>query len=284
MIVPVVGRAELLGEDRRTMLVGLRAALGAATAAGRFAERVAAGLGPADRDSPDLAAIEPDRERFDRQIANLGQRAGDHETKVLLASYGIEVTRQAVATTPSAATRIAKKAGYPVDVKPWGPDLPGERDGCPVERGLTTAAEVRRAFASVAQEADLADGTPVIVRESPPPGREVSARIARVGPLGWMTLVDAAGAPGPAAAPAPLRRSDAMELARLVEATRVGDPEPDRSALAEALVRASFLAVDRADVIERLDMHRIVVFAKGDGAVVADAHAELRERASPDHS
>lgn len=278
MIIPVVGRAELIGDERRPVLVGLRAALGAATAVGRFAERLATGLGPAEPESPELAAIEPDHERFDRQLSNLGRRAGDHETKVLLASYGVDVTRQAVATTPSAATRIAKKAGYPVDVKPWGPDLPGEPDGCPVERGLTTAAEVRRAFASVAREAELADGTPVIVREAPPRGRDVSVRIARIGPLGWMTVVEAAGAPGPAAGPAPLRRADAMELARVVEATRADDPEPDRAALADALVRASYLVIDRADVIESLDLFRVLVFAKGNGAVVADAHAELCAR------
>jgi len=277
-IVPVTARAELLGEDRRPTLVGLRAALGAATAAGQYAERLAAGLGPAELDAAEIGAISPDRDRFDRQLANLGQRAGDHETKVLLASYGIDVTRQAVATTPSAATRIAKKAGYPVEVKPWGPDLPGEPDGCPVEGGLTTAAEVRRAFASVAREAELPDGTPVIVREAPPRGRDVSARIERVGPLGWMTILEVAGAPAPAASPAPLRHSAALELASLVEATRAGDPAPDREALADTLVRASFMAVDRADVIERLDLHRIIVFGKGDGAVVADAHTELRDR------
>jgi len=274
-IIPVVGRAELLGDDRRLALVGFRAALGAATAAGELGERMAAGLGPAQEG--DTAAAEPDLERFERQLEKLGGRAGDHEAKVLLAAYGIEVTRQAVATTPSAATRIAKKAGYPVELKPWGPGLPSEAEGCPVATNLANAADVRRAFLSVTRDADQPEGLAVIVRAAPPRGREARARIMPMASLGWMVIVDVVGAPGPVAAPAPLRTSEARRLARLVEATRAEDPEPDREALATTLVRASILATSHEDTIARLDLHRVIVFAKGDGAVVVDASAVLNK-------
>ncbi len=48
LLLPMVGRAELVGDDDRRVLVGLRAALAATGAAGRLRERLAAGLGPAD--------------------------------------------------------------------------------------------------------------------------------------------------------------------------------------------------------------------------------------------
>ncbi len=272
-VIPVVARGELLSDRGSMPLVGLAAALGAASCAGGFAARVAKGLGPGREAADDL---QPDLERFDRQLDKLGQVAGDHETKVLLAAYGVAVTRQAVATTPSAATRIAKKAGFPVEIKPWDPDLPSEIEGCPVERGLATAADVRRAYAAVAKAAGLDGGVPVIVRETPPAGREANVHLTRIGALGWTVIVEVAGAPGPAAAPAPLCSTDAHALARLVEASRAGDPQPDRGAFAELLTRVSYLVVAHDEVIDELYLPRVIVHGEGDGAVVADAHALLK--------
>ncbi len=268
LIVPVIGRAELLSEDRGPALVSLRSALGAVRAAGRYAERLAAGLGPARS-----IDIEVDRELLERRLSRLGRRAGDHETKLLLAVYGVPVTRQAVATTPSAAARKAKDVGWPVEMKPWGADVSSELEGCPVERNIGSAADVRRAYAIVAR-ASGAGGAPVIVRETPPPGRELSATVARLGPLGLTVIVDVPGTPEPIAAPAPLREVDATELARQVEATRAGDLDPDRESLAQLLLRASALVAE-CPQIERLEMPRIIAASRADAAVVVDARAEL---------
>ncbi|HWN66205.1 MAG TPA: acetate--CoA ligase family protein [Haliangium sp.] len=276
MVVPVLARAELLGHDARVPLVGLRASLAAVAEVGRFARRLAGGLGPGS--APELVDPAPEQERFQRQLDKLDTRAGDHEAKVLLASYGIPVTRQAVATTPSAATRLAKKAGFPVEVKPWGPDQLSERDGCPVQRDLHTAADVRRGMAAVARAAGLPEDAPVIVRETPPAGREVSAHISRLGALGWMVVVEVAGVPEPAAAPAPLGPVDVAELTALVQASRASDPEPDREALADMLVRAAALAVDHQGVIEALYLHRIIVTPRTERSLVADAQAVLVPR------
>ena len=270
LLVPVVGRAEMC--DERPALVGLRAALAAAGAAGRLRERLTAGLGPAD--PADAAELDHDADRAARQLAKVGERAGDHETKVVLSAWGVPITRQAVATTPSAATRLAKRAGFPVEIKPWGPEVPSELEGCPVERGLETAADVRRACATIAREVGQPAGVPVIVRETPPPGRELRARVTRMGELGLTVVVDVVGAPGPVAAPAPLRPLDAEELARHLEASRLGDPQPDHAALADLLRRISFL-VATTERIRSLDLTRVIAATRSGGIVVADASADL---------
>lgn len=277
--IPLVERAELLGAAPAGALVGLRAALAATTTVGRAAERARAGLGPAGRSA--RAELEVDEDRLARQLAKLATgdvRLGDHESKTLLSAYGVAITRQAVATSTSAALRIAAKAGFPVDVKPWGPDVVSERDGCPIERDLTTAADVRRAFAAVLTRAGQpVDRGAVIVRASPAPGREVSARIAQLPHLGWTVIVETPGQP-PEAAPAPLRVADAAALAAVVIATRAGDDEPDRVGLANLLRRASHLTVDHAGQITRLDLGRIVVGPKGAETLVVDAEITLAPR------
>lgn len=280
LVVPVVARAELLVPDGRIALVGLRAALIAARALGRHAERMTAGLGPAP--AADAKRLRVDRARADQALAAAQEgHLGDHEAKRLLSAYGATVTRQAIASTPSAAVRYAQQLGWPVEVKPWDPGATVERAGgavVTVVGGVRNPPDVRRAFAAVASAAGLEVGVPVIIRQTPPAGRELSARFEPHAALGWICFVDVPGAgPRPLAAPAPLRAADADELADALEASRAGEAPPDRAALADLLVRASFAAA-HSDGIAALDLGRIVVGKKGEGALVVDARVELRRR------
>ncbi len=276
LIVPVVARAELIPPDGRTPLVGLRAALAAAGAAARHGERLRQGLGPAP--VADSKRLKVDRDRGEKALAGSDEKLGDHEAKRLLAAYGVGVTRQAVASTPSAAVRYAQTLGWPVEIKPWDPQQPTERDGGSVVTGVRNPPDVRRAFASAATAGGLEVGVPVIVRGTPIAGRELSATITRFGPLGWTVLVTARGGEPPLAAPAPLRRADADELALVLEASRAGDAPPDRAALADLLVRASFIAVEHEQLIDAIDLGRILVGRKGEGAMVVDARVKLRRK------
>lgn len=271
--VPIAPRGELATDP--FSLHAARAALTAIHMLGRAAERIAVGLGPAPNSASAELAIDADK--LGRQLGKLGPgRLGDHETKVLLSAYGVAITRQAVATTPSAAVKLARRAGYPVELKPWGHDLPTEPAGCPVERGVSSDALTRSAFASVLIAAGKGnvEGAAVIVRETPPAGREVSVSLRELPAVGWTVILDAPGT-GQLAAPAPLRLIDAQMLAAQVAASRAGDPEPDRTGLANLLRRVSHLAVDLGDRLDRLDLPRVVVGGRGARTLVIDAFAEL---------
>lgn len=275
--VAVVARPELAPPGDLAVVHGARAALGAIAVLGRAAERIAVGLGPAPREAAAELAI--DDERLRRQLDKLATepRLGDHETKVLLAAYGVPITRQAVATTPSAAVKLARRAGYPVELKPWGHDLPTESAGCPVERGVTSDALVRQAFTAVSVAAGRAAAveSAVIVRETPPAGRDIAVSLLRLPALGW-TVVLASPGGAPLAAPAPLRLIDATALAAQVVASRAGEPEPDRTGLANLLRRASHLVVDLDHRLAALELSRIVIGGRGARTLVVDAHCELR--------
>jgi ATP-grasp domain len=264
----VVGRGELAhGEP---MLYGMRGALGAIDMLGRAAERIAAGVGPAGSD--DEVEREIDRERLGARLAKLAgmTRVGDHDTKGLLKAYGVAITRQVVETTPSGAVKGARRVGYPVELKPFGNNIPTEREGCPLERDVTSDARVRSAFSSVLGGATQGA---VIVRETPPLGRDIAAQFIRLPSLGWTVVLEINGQV--VAAPAPLRPVDAAALAAAVVASRAGDAEPDRAGLANLLRRASHLVADLGDRLERLELPRIVVGGRGSRTVVVDAWCEL---------
>jgi hypothetical protein len=277
LVIPVIARGEL-GDDTAA-LYGARGALGAIEILGRAAERIAVGTGPAPISAAD--ELQVDRALLDRQLAKLapGMRIGDHETKVLLRAYGVPITRQIVATTPSAAVKGARLLTYPVELKPWGHDLPTEPDGCPVEKNVTSDAIVRRAFSSVLAAAGRmpTKDSPgaVIVREAPPLGRPISVAFVELPAIGWTVIVDVPGAPTIAAAPAPLRLLDAQALASVLVASRASDQDPDRTGLANLLRRASHLVVDLGDKLAKFELPRVVVGARGSRTLVADAWSQL---------
>lgn len=274
--VAVAVRGELASDDD-PMLHGARAALGAVTVLGHAAERIRIGLGPAPREASAELAI--DLDLVDRQLKKLEREdisggIGDHDTKALLKAYGVPITRQAVAQTPSDAVKKARRAGYPVELKPFGRDLPSEPAGCPVEKNLTSDALVRHAFAQVLIAAGRSptENTYVIVRETPPAGRDVAVSFVKLPELGWTVVLE--GSPV-AAAPAPLRLVDAQLLAAHVGSSRSGEGDLDRAGLANVIRRASHLVVDLDAKLAGLELPRVVVGGRGARTLVVDATAEL---------
>ena len=270
--VPVAPRSELAPSTDDAVLYTARAALGAVAILGAAAERIRVGLGPAPQAANAELAIDADllsrhTTRMQREFA--GGRIGDHETKTLLRSYNVPITRQGVVRTPSAAVKLARKIGYPVEVKPWGPAVPTEPAGCAVEKNVTSDALVRQAFATITINTQT---EAAIVRETPPAGRDVTVSLVKLPDLGWTVVLDG---PHVAAAPAPLRLIDAQLLAAHVVSSRSGESDLDRAGLANVMRRASHIVVDLDAQIARLDLPRVVVGGRGARTVVVDAAAEL---------
>ena len=134
---------------------------------------------------------------------------------------------------------------------------------------------VRRAFMTVLAAAGMSANGAVIVRETPPLGRDVAVQLVRLPALGWTVVLDVPGASQVAAAPAPLRAIDAQTLAAAIVASRAADAEPDRAGLANLLRRASHLVADIEARIVRLELPRVVVGGRGARTVVVDAWTEL---------
>lgn len=270
LVVPLRPRGELRDSNQQATLIGLTASLQAARLLGEIGQRIdenALGHGTFSGDI--------DEARFQKQLAQINTRVGDHETKVMMKAFGVPIIRQAVATTPSAATRVAQKAGYPVELKPWGPTIPSEGNGCPVERDLHTAAQVRQAFAVVSKKANLEPGSPVIVRETPAHGRELEARVTQIGSLGWVLIMKVQGEKLPIARLAPLHPMDALALAYQIGSTRLDEKEPNREQLAELLQCLAAMG-PLGERVQVVHAHRIVAASDADKIMVIDASAILQ--------
>jgi hypothetical protein len=121
---------------------------------------------------PPLPQVNADRKRAQAIVAEAEGVLGDHDTKRVLNAYGVRVSRQAPASSHTAALRIAQQVGFPVDVvvpPEARRDAESRRKGTPeapkppqaIVRRATAAAEVRRAAGILLEEATF-----VLVREA----------------------------------------------------------------------------------------------------------------------
>jgi hypothetical protein len=60
-------------------------------------------------------------------------------------------------------------------------------------------------------------------------------------------------------------------------ASRASDPDVDRVGLANLLRRASHLVVDLSHIVQRLELPRVVVGARGSRTVVVDAWSQTAD-------
>lgn len=116
-------------------------------------------------------------ERAEEVLRLAGQALSEHESKVVLKSFGIEVTRQAVASSASGAAQYAEQIGFPVVLKAVSPDLRRKQELGAVVLDLTTSAAVRRAYATIVanveERAPTAHLDGVLVAEQIPEGVEI---------------------------------------------------------------------------------------------------------------
>ncbi|MEM6993749.1 MAG: acetate--CoA ligase family protein [Myxococcota bacterium] len=228
--------------------------------------------------------------RAEQLLTNAGQVLTDHESKVVLRGFSIEVTRQAVANSASGATGFADRIGYPVVLKALSPDLRRRSDIGAIELALGTGASVRRAFASivdnVAQRAPTARMDGVLVAEMVPPGLDVQCGVVRLAEDEGLAIygrtLEVSAPVEPALAMLPLSPDDAVLLAHAV-LTRLPVPglrradDPDVADLARLFEALAAVAEHAADRIDAIELSPVRMVASPRRVVVLDA--AIRQRA-----
>jgi acetyltransferase len=197
------------------------------------------------------------------------------DSKALLNSYGIRSPKELVARSEAETLKHAKAIGFPVVMKAVSAALPHKSDVGAVVLGIETAKQARDAFRQITRVARKhrveLDG--VLVAQQVKDGIELALGLHRDPEMGMVIMCGAGGTAlelerDVAFAPLPLDGAAAevmiaqIRIAQLIAGYR-GKPALDRSALVNALLCLSQLAMDAGDRIESLDVNPFLLRRRG---------------------
>jgi len=215
----------------------------------------------------------------------------EHESKQVLAAWGVPVVRTELARDAAEAVRAARELKYPVVMKICSPDIIHKSDAKGIKLGLGSELEVRQAFDEILANASAykpdADVWGVTVQEYLSRAREVIVGTLQDPFFGATVMFGLGGVwvevlKDISFRLAPLGPEDAREMIQEIKGYPIlagtrGEPPADLDALGEVLQRVGQLAYEFPEIAE-MDVNPVFVFEKGKGAIAADARIILRER------
>jgi len=208
-----------------------------------------------------------------------------------LRHYGFPLVPYSLAASADEAAGAAEKIGYPVVMKICGPKILHKTDVGGVRLNLKDADTVRQAYdamiasvrSKMGQEVEIWG---VLIQKMLPPGKEIILGVTRDPRFGPLLMFGLGGIYTEALRDvafrlAPIRKNVAGEMVTSIRSYRLlqgvrGEAPSDTAAIAECLMRLSQFVTENPDVKE-LDVNPLIVYARGSGAMVADARIILSE-------
>jgi hypothetical protein len=215
------------------------------------------------------------RERWRRRLGDLRRPLDEAEGLALLADWGVPVVAAEVADDLEGALAAAARVGWPVALKTAAPGVAHKSDAGGVRLGLDGPGPLADAYAGLAARL----GPRVLVAAMAGPGVELALGVVADRQFGPLVMVAAGGvlvevladrrfALPPLDHHRALAMLDRLAARPLLDGAR-GAPPADLDAVAAALVRLSFLAVELGDRLAALDVNPLV--AGPDGCLAVDA-------------
>ncbi len=220
------------------------------------------------------------------QALGLGRATlSESESKQLLAAWGVGSAREHLATSVEAAVEGAEQLGFPVVLKVDSPDILHKTEAGVVRLNLGDAAQVRTAYAEILAGAKAyapqAQIIGVSVQEMVGDGVEVIVGVSCDPQLGPVLLFGSGGVMvevynDVALRRCPITRREAQAMIAEVKGARLlrgfrGRPVADVEALADTLVRVSYLAMHMEGHLAELDINPLMVLPSGQGVKAVDA-------------
>src|SRR5882672_8379506 len=213
------------------------------------------------------------------------------DSKELLRAYGIATPREVVAGNVEEALRAARDIGYPVVLKLVAAEVAHKSDIGGVMLGIRNDAELRSAYARLAQ--NLAKARPgatldaVLVAQQVAGGVELVLGVQRDPEVGPVLMFGTGGVllelykdVSFGAVPLPAWQAKAMiertAAGALLKGFRGAEACDEGSVLA-ALVALGRLAHDLGERIESIDINPLVALPAGQGCAALDALVVLRD-------
>ncbi|HNV46496.1 MAG TPA: acetate--CoA ligase family protein [Spirochaetota bacterium] len=215
-----------------------------------------------------------------------GQAAlSEYDSKRVIATAGVSVSRNGLATGKEEAVRIARELGYPVALKGCGHALTHKTELGIVKLGLGDDGAVASAYDEIVAKGLPMDGV-LVDSMLPGDGREFVMGMMRDPQFGPCVMFGLGGIFTEALRDvsfrvAPLTELDAGEMLDEIRANRLlggfrGSPPVDRTALVRALVGIGRLGLEHPEIAE-IDVNPVLVHAGTpvavDALVVLNAQA-----------
>lgn len=217
----------------------------------------------------------------------------EHQSKQLIAAYGIPTPQGGIAQSASDAVTIARDIGYPVAMKIDSVDIAHKSDIGGVVLGVADDEFAAKSFDLIMLNAKThapgANIGGVLVQPMARIGTEFIIGVKNDAQFGPCVLCGMGGVfvevfKDTALVPAPLSKKEALAMIDSLKSSALlkgyrGKPPLDIGALADAIVSVGNLAADKRNSLQELDINPLFVYPEGVCAV--DALAVMAETPSP---
>jgi acetate---CoA ligase (ADP-forming) len=237
------------------------------------------------RDRLKVSVSSPAAEPFALKSTGNSKTINEFDSKRILASYGVPVIEEQLASDFPSALQAARHIGWPVVLKPVSDDLPHKSELGVVKLGIDSEEKLASAFSDI--ESKLGGSTPPValrgylVQPMVSRGVEVFAGLKR-DPQWGMTLVFGVGGVlielirESALRLLPVCEDDIDAMLRQTKAWDLlcgvrGAPEADIDALRNCLAAVARFGMAAGDTLSELDLNPIKVLPRGEGCRVLDA-------------
>ena len=218
-----------------------------------------------------------------------GQRVlSEHESKRVLAAYGVPVARETLVGTLAEAKAAAARIGYPVVLKACAAEAAHKSERGLVAVGLRGPGDLGAALATLRRRMGRGARGEFLVQEQVRGSREVMIGALRDPEFGPAVMFGLGGIFSEILQDvvfrlAPLRERDARAMLCAIRARRIleavrGLPAVDAGALARSLIAVGRIALDHP-AIAAIDVNPLII--RGRTAVAVDALIVLADPGPP---
>jgi acetate---CoA ligase (ADP-forming) subunit beta len=220
-----------------------------------------------------------------KKALDKGQKAlSEYESKLLLQTYGIPVTREGLAGSADQAADLAAKLGYPVALKACSPDLMHKSEAGAIALGLRDEGEVREAYFGLSSSAKVPlEG--ILVQEMIHGNRELVLGLSRDAQFGPCVMLGLGGVlteviNDTVFRVAPLEDIDARDMMDELRAKAIldafrGQAPADREVISRSLIALGRIGLEQEGVAE-IDINPMIIDPRGQITAV-DALVVLRQ-------
>jgi len=208
----------------------------------------------------------------------------EHESKQVLASYHLPVTREELVSSPPALLEAAGRIGYPLVIKGCSAAIAHKTEKGLIRVDVRNDEEATTAFREISAAMNGASGEAILVQQLVKGPRELVVGLTRDAQFGPCVMFGLGGIfteilKDTVFRVAPLEKQDALEMMQEIRASKIleeirGMVPVDKDRLAEMLMTVGRIGIEN-DRIKEIDINPVII--SGGKPVAVDALVVLQE-------